>query len=73
MASIKTDEWRVNYKDLKICCRVALDFEIVRRTNEGEPLMNKGDILICETCGTEMICEIGESKKLRWGLKRDVG
>lgn len=61
--------WRVNQKDMKSCCYESLKFEMRRRKDEQIELMRKGDLLFCDTCKTEMICELGESNKLRWGLR----
>lgn len=62
--------WRYNLKDMKPCCKQSLALEMYRRQQAGEEVMSDRDEFQCNQCGRLMICEIGESGKLRWGLKR---
>ena len=65
-------QWLINGSDMKRCCYQSLQYEGYRRKDNHEQLMVKGQILICSTCNAEMICELGESKRLRWGMQKDA-
>lgn len=67
--SISTVRYNVNKNRLKRCCVTLLASELYRRKDAGEPLMRLGDTLKCNSCQTEISCEVGKSKKLRWGKK----
>ena len=60
--------WRVNRTGVKTCCYAKLQYEMYRRREAGEDLMRDGDMLTCETCHAEMICDKGTADRLRWRL-----
>lgn len=62
--------WLINDEGMKRCCYFALRREGYRRADAQEVLMAQGQILKCSTCGSEMICETGNSGRLRWGMKK---
>lgn len=62
--------WRVNQRDMKQCCYQSLLYDMNARKDEGRPLIGDGQRLKCGNCGSEMICETGDSGRLRWGMKK---
>lgn len=57
---------------MKNCCYQHLQIEMYARKEGRRELMVNGQTLNCPDCNSEMICETGDSGKLRWGMPKLV-